>query len=165
MHDVRAIRADPQAYDHGWSRRGATAAAAQVVELDEARREQQTRLQQAQARRNEVSGLIGRAKSAGDSAAAAGLLGEVEGLKGAIAEATAAEAVISEQLNSLLASLPNLPDAEVPEGLDETCNLEVRRWGETWLGQDIADHVDLGERLGMMDFDAAARMSGARFVA
>jgi seryl-tRNA synthetase len=164
MHDIRAIRLDPDAYDTGWAKRGAAPAAAELVALDEARRAAQTALQQAQSRRNEVSALIGRARASGNVEVAEALMAEVELLKREIAEQTAIEAELAERLRDRLATLPNLPAPDVPPGDDETANVEVRRWGEPYADSPAKDHVDLGAALGMMDFEAAARMSGARFV-
>jgi seryl-tRNA synthetase len=164
MHDIRAIRLDPDTYDTGWAKRGASPAAAVLVALDEKRRQAQTALQQAQSRRNEVSGQIGRAKAKGDAPGAEALMTEVETLKQEIASQTAIEADLATELRDVLAGLPNIPAADVPEGEDETANLEVRRWGEPDARNPAKDHVDLGAALGMMDFETASRMSGARFV-
>jgi seryl-tRNA synthetase len=162
MHDVRAIRHDPAAFERGWRARDLTVSTAEIIALDEARRAAQTELQRAQARRKELSALIGRAKSRGE--AADDLIAEVETLKAVIVEQTEAEARASVMLDQMLASLPNLPSPDVPVGPDETANREVRRWGEPASGGPARDHADLGAALGMMDFEAAARMSGARFV-
>ena len=164
MHDIRAIRLDPDAYDAGWARRGVAPAAADLSALDEARRAAQTALQQAQSRRNEASALIGRARASGNAEVAETLMAEVETLKRAIAEQTATEADLAARLRDQLAGLPNLPAPDVPPGEDETGNVEVRRWGEPYAQGTAKDHVDLGAALGMMDFEAASRMSGARFV-
>jgi seryl-tRNA synthetase len=164
MHDIRAIRLDPETYDAGWAARGAPAASAEILALDEARRAAQTALQQAQSRRNEVSALIGRARGAGDVAAGEALMGEVESLKREIAEQTRIDAELAARLQEVLSGLPNLPAPDTPPGADETGNVEVRGWGAPdWLGPAM-DHVDLGAALGMMDFETASRMSGARFV-
>ncbi len=164
MHDVKAIRLDPIAFDRGLARRGLPAASEAVLALDQARRDAQTALQEAQARRKQVAALVGKAKAAGDSKAADALLSEAEALKDSIAEQAGAEADLAERLHSLLAGLPNLPDAAVPEGRDESANQEVRRWGEPWTAGPRRDHADLGAALKLMDFEAAARLSGARFV-
>jgi seryl-tRNA synthetase len=164
MHDIRAIRLDPDAYDTGWARRGVAPAAADLIALDEARRAAQTALQQAQSRRNEVSGLIGRTRASGNAEVAETLMAEVETLKRGIAEQTAIEADLAARLRDQLAGLPNLPAPDVPPGEAETANVEVRRWGEPYAQGPAKDHVDLGATLGMMDFEAASRMSGARFV-
>ncbi|HEY2047804.1 MAG TPA: serine--tRNA ligase [Caulobacteraceae bacterium] len=162
MHDVRAIRHDPAAYAAGWRARGVDAPVDDILSLDEGRREAQTALQQAQARRKDLSGLIGRAKSKGEPADV--MMAEVESLKETITELGEREGALAARLDELLAALPNIPAADVPEGLDESENREVRRWGEPFADGPARDHADLGGALGMMDFESAARMSGARFV-
>jgi seryl-tRNA synthetase len=162
MHDVRAIRHDPTAFDAGLGMRGLPPASAQILAMDEARRESQTALQKAQARRKALSSLIGRARAGGESGE--DLIAEVETLKARIAEHTESEAIWTGRLHETLSALPNLPAPDVPMGADEQDNREVRRWGEPWLEGPARDHADLGVSLGMMNFEAAASMSGARFV-
>jgi seryl-tRNA synthetase len=164
MHDIRAIRLNPADYDTGWAARGLSPASPAIIALDEARRGAQTALQQAQSRRNELSTLIGKAKSANDAVTADALMAEVETIKAEIAEQTRVDAALANQVQDLLAGLPNLPAADTPFGEDERGNIEVRRWGEPDPAGLARDHVDLGAALGMMDFESAARMSGARFV-
>lgn len=164
MHDLRAIREDPTAYDAAWAMKGITPQTEALLSLDEALRAAQTALQSAQARRNEASKLIGRAKAANDEAGAAALMAEVEALKATIAANTDAEARLGGELRDRLAALPNRPALDTPLGEDETGNVEVRRYGAPPALARVADHVDLGGALGMMDFEAASRMSGARFV-
>jgi seryl-tRNA synthetase len=164
MHDIRAIRDDPQAFDRGWAARGLSPQTPAILALDAELRAGQTQLQTAQSRRNEASKLIGMAKAKKDEAAAAAVMAEVEQLKGAIAELTDLERARLEALQTVVAALPNLPAADVPPGEDEHGNVEVRRWGEPFAIQNPKDHVDLGAALGLMDFEAAARMSGSRFV-
>jgi len=169
MHDIKAIRDNPEAFDLHWSGKGRSGAAAEAVKLDVQLRAAQTALQEAQAKRNESSKLIGQAKAKKDEAEAARLMAEVETLKGVMASAAEEEALVGGKLKDLLASLPNVPAAEVPVGEDEHGNVEERRWGDAAklpAGRLNApkDHVDLGHALGGMDFEAAARMSGARFV-
>ncbi|AAK23974.1 serine--tRNA ligase [Caulobacter vibrioides] len=169
MHDIKAIRENPKAYDRHWSGKGRSGAADEAVRLDAELRAAQTTLQEAQAKRNESSKLIGMAKAKKDEAEAARLMAEVESLKGVMATAAEAENLADGQLKDLLASLPNIPAPEVPAGEDEHGNLEQRRWGDATklpAGKlnKPKDHVDLGAALGGMDFEAAARMSGARFV-
>jgi seryl-tRNA synthetase len=169
MHDIKAIRDNSEAFDAAWSAKGRSGAAAEAVKLDAQLRAAQTALQEAQAKRNESSKLIGQAKAKKDEAEAARLMAEVEALKGVMATAAEEEALVGGKLKDLLASLPNIPAADVPVGEDESGNVEKRQWGDAAklpAGRLNApkDHVDLGAALGGMDFEAAARMSGARFV-
>ncbi|MET3664520.1 serine--tRNA ligase [Caulobacter sp. 1776] len=169
MHDIKAIRENPEAFDRHWSAKGRSGAAAEAVKLDAQLRAAQTALQEAQAKRNESSKLIGMAKAKKDEAEAQRLMAEVEALKGVMATASEEEALVGGKLKDLLASLPNIPAPEVPAGEDEHGNVEQRAWGDAKAlpaGKLNApkDHVDLGAALGGMDFEAAARMSGARFV-
>jgi seryl-tRNA synthetase len=164
MHDIRAIRENPAAFDAGWSARGLSAQTPAILALDETMRSATTALQAAQSRRNEASKLIGQAKAKKDESGAAALMAEVEALKGEMTTQGEVEARVGAELRDLLASLPNIPDPEVPPGEDETGNREVRRHGEPVRLNQARDHVDLGAALGGMDFEAAARMSGSRFV-
>jgi len=164
MHDIRAIRDDPQAYDQAWAARGLAPQTPAILALDEKLRACQTALQADQSTRNEVSRLIGKAKAEKNEAEAQARMAEVEKLKLALAVHTHKEAKLAAELHDLLAALPNLPASDVPRGADETSNVETRRWGEPAAMASAKDHVELGARLGMMDFEAAARMSGARFV-
>ena len=164
MHDIRAIRDDPQAFDRGWAARGLSPQSADILAVDAELRAAQTELQTAQSRRNEASKLIGMAKAKKDEAGASAIMAEVEQLKGVIPVLTDLERSRTEALQTLVAALPNVPAADVPVGEDEHGNVEVRRWGEPFAIQDPKDHVDLGAGLGLMDFEAAARMSGSRFV-
>ncbi len=164
MHDIRAIRDDPAGYDRGWAARGLPPQSADILALDEALRAAQTALQTAQSGRNDVSKKIGHAKGAGRADEADALMAEVEALKSVIGRQSDLAADLTTQLQARLAALPNLPAADVPPGEDETGNIEVRRWGEVFRIENPKDHVDLGAGLGMMDFEAAARISGSRFV-
>jgi seryl-tRNA synthetase len=163
MHDIRALRENPELYEKAWAAKGRSGASSEALKLDEALRAAQTALQTGQSRRNEASKLIGQAKAKKDEAEAARLMAEVEALKGELAANTEAEKAATEALRDLLASLPNLPASDVPEGADEEGNVEVRRWGEPNAIANPKDHVDLGEGLKLMDIEAAGRMSGARF--
>ena len=164
MHDIKAIRDNPEAYDRAWALRGLSPQTPALLALDAELRAALTALQAAQSRRNDASKLIGMAKSKKDEAEAARLMAEVDQLKAVIAEQTEVERTSGEALRGLLATLPNLPAEGVPEGADEHGNVEQRRHGEPRKTNFVRDHVDLGAGLGMMDFEAAARMSGARFV-
>ena len=163
MHDLRFIRENPQAFDAGLTARGAEPAATRILEPDERRRALTTRLQEAQGRRNEASKAIGQAMGKGDTATAETLKSEVAALKTSLPALEDEERALGEQLDALLAALPNLPAEDVPQGADESENQEISRWGEP---RDFAfapkEHADLGPALGL-DFESAAAMSGARF--
>ncbi|ACG78371.1 seryl-tRNA synthetase [Phenylobacterium zucineum HLK1] len=164
MHDIRAIRETPELYEKAWAAKGSPGKVAEILKLDEALRAAQTALQAAQAERNEASKKIGQAKAQKDEAEATRLMAHVETLKKALEEQGEVERSAGEALRALLAGLPNIPAAEVPDGADEHDNVEVRRWGEPRAIAAPKDHATLGEAMGLMDFEAAARMSGARFV-
>ena len=166
MHDLKAIRETPELYEKAWDAKGLSGAqiVAQVVDLDGKLRAASTAVQTAQAERNEASKKIGQAKARKDEAEAARLMAEVEALKVALESGAGAEREAGELLRTLLAGLPNIPAPDVPPGRDEHANVEVRRWGEPFAIGAPKHHQDLGEALGLMDFQAAARMSGARFV-
>ncbi len=169
MHDIRAIRDNPALYDAGWARRGLSAQAKRIIDLDAKMRAQATAKQEAEAQRNAASKAVGQAKAQNNEAEAERLITQVAALKSRIDETGIAEARLQRDRDELLASLPNLPAPDVPDGADENSNIEVRRWYKRDAGDPpnvelSADHVALGEALGMMDFEAAARLSGARFV-
>ena len=166
MHDIRAIRDNPEAFVAGWSSRGVDDAAdvvARIRALDVDLRAAQTRGQDALAKRNAASKAIGAAMGKKDMAEADRLKAEVEALKGEIAEAGEAETAKGAELRDLLAGLKNLAAADVPDGDDENDNVEVLKWGEPRTTGPTKDHADLGEALGLLDFEAAAKMSGSRF--
>lgn len=163
MHDLKSLRENPAFYDQNWARRGLAPQTPAILELDEKRRKLQTELQTAQNRRNEASKEIGSVKSKGGDAA--DLMAEVAALKDRMADLEAQEQDAATALNDLLSALPNMLADDVPDGADENDNVEVRRFGEPKTGNNAAlDHVAIGENLGMMDFEAAARVAGARFV-
>lgn len=164
MHDIRALRDQPDLYEMAWAAKGRSGASAEAVQLDQQVRAARSASEAAQARRNDLSRRIGQAKAAKDEASAAQLFDEVEALKAEAAGGAERAKAAEEALRDLLASLPNLPAQDVPFGEDEAGNVEVRRWGEPFAIQAPRNHADLGEALGLMDFEAAARMSGARFV-
>ncbi len=161
MHDLRAIRENPEAFDRGLARRGLEPMSPTVLDLDSRRRAAQTQLQEMQARRNEAAKEIGIAKREGRDAQP--LLDEMAQLKERLPQVEEEEKALGTELDRLLATTPNLPADDVPEGPDETANLEIRRWGEPKNIPNAKQHFELGEALGLMDFEAAARMSGARF--
>jgi seryl-tRNA synthetase len=166
MHDIKALRETPEAFVAGWSARGVDGAeglVAEILKLDAELRAAQTTGQEALSKRNATSKLIGAAMGRKDMAEADRLKAEVEGLKGEIAAAEAVEADKGKALRDLLAAQKNLAAADVPPGEDEDGNVETARWGAPREGGPKVDHADLGEKLGLLDFEAAARMSGARF--
>ena len=166
MHDIKAIRENPQAWVSGWSSRGVEGAEALVEELlrlDRELRGAQTAGQEALAKRNAASKLIGAAMAKKDMAEAERLKAEVESLKGEIAASEAVEAEAGKALRDLLAAQKMLAADDVPDGEDEAGNVEISRWGTPREGGPAKDHADLGEAMGLLDFEAAARMSGARF--
>jgi seryl-tRNA synthetase len=163
MFDLKWIRDNPTAFDRGRERRGLAPLSAQVLELDRKRRAAQTRFQEAQAKRNELSRQIGQVKAKGGDAAA--VMAEVAALKEGIAAAEAEEQATGAELDALLAAQPNLPAADVPDGPDETFNRVERTVGHVRnFAFKPQQHFELGEALGLMDFEGAAKLSGARFV-
>jgi seryl-tRNA synthetase len=167
MHDIRAIRENPEAFDEGLRRRGLSPRAESLIALDEKRRAAILALQAAQERRNAVSKQIGVAMARKDSVAADDFRAEVAGLKATLPELEAAEREAGAALDVELAAIPNLPLGDTPDGKDENDNVELRLQGSPPAfpeGFEPEEHFQIGERLGLMDFDAAAKMSGARFV-
>ena len=134
-----------------------------ILELDAERRQFQTAIQVSLAQRNELSKQIGEAKRNRDDTVAAMLMNRVAAIKESLPGLEADEKTTAEQIESLLASLPNIPAADVPDGSDDTGNIEIRRFGTPTAIESPKDHVALGEGLGLMDFGAASRLSGARF--
>ena len=166
MHDIRALRETPEPYVQGWDAKGLSGSAlvAQILEFDGKLRAAQHGWQTAQAERNDASKKIGAAKAAKDEAEAGRLMGQVEALKARLEAEGEAEAAAAQALQDILSGLPNIPATDVPAGADEQDNVEVRRWGTPFAIANPKDHATLGEALGLMDFEAAARMSGSRFV-
>src|SRR3984885_12088444 len=165
MHDIRALRDNPDAFDHALARRGLAPESKRLIALDEERRAKILELETAQARRNAASKEIGEAKRNKNEEKAAGLFAEVSARKDSIPKMEADEKKASHELNDVLAEIPNLPLDEVPDGKDEHDNVEHHRFGAK---RDYAftpkQHFELGEALGQMDFETAAKLSGARFV-
>jgi len=163
MHDLKWIRENPAAFDAGLARKGLEARSSDILALDAERRSVQTQLQEKQARRNEASKQIGILKKQGQDASA--VMEEVAKLKDEVPALETRDRELGEQLDAILASLPNIPAADVPDGPDEDHNVELRKWGTP--GQfdfEPKEHDALGTALGLMDFDGAAKLSGARFV-
>jgi len=164
MHDINAIRENPEAFDAALKRRGVEAHAADLLARDDARRKAISEAQELQTRRNEASKKIGQAKGLGDEAAAQQLMAEVSSLKQDLQNAEEAERVLKAELEAAMASLPNVVMDDIPDGADEDDNVEIRRWGEPTQNPAALQHFEIGEALGQMDFEAGARLSGARFV-
>ena len=165
MFDIRWIRENPEEFDRGMARRGLPPQSAALLELDAERRRLLAELQELQARRNAASKEIGRAMAAGERDRAEELKREVAAIKGRMQELEEAARTKEEELKMHLAALPNIPLDEVPDGEDENDNVEIRRVGEPpRFDFEPKQHFELGEALEMMDFERAARISGARFV-
>ncbi len=165
MHDIKAIRDNPQAFDAGLARRGLKPLSAVLLAIDEKRRAAILASEQAQARRNAASKEIGDAKKAKDETRAAGLMAEVAELKTTMPQLEAAAKAADEELTKELAAIPNIPFEDVPDGVDEHGNVQHHVFGAK-RNYSFAPklHDDLGTALGYMDFEAAAKLSGARFV-
>jgi seryl-tRNA synthetase len=165
MHDIRFIRDNPEAFDRTLARRGIEQQAQRLNALDERRRAAIQRVETAQARRNAASKEIGEAKKNKDEEKAKGLLIEVAALKESIPGMEAEEKKASKELDDALAEIPNLPLDDVPDGKDESDNVERHRFGARRnYAFTPRQHFELGEALGQMDFESAAKLSGARFV-
>src|SRR5664280_1462058 len=165
MYDIKWIREHPEAFDRGLKRRGLEPLSGRLMALDERRRAAITKSEQAQARRNSASKEIGEAKKKKDEAAAQKLMAEVNELKTTLPALEAEQKKLGDELDKELAQIPNLPADDVPDGTDEKGNIERHKHGTK---RDYAfkpkQHFELGEALGMMDFELAAKLSGARFV-
>jgi seryl-tRNA synthetase len=162
MHDIKFIRQNPDAFDAAMARRSLPPQSPQILKLDEEKRARQTELQELLKQRNEVAAKIGQAKAKGEDAAP--IMEEAAKLKATVAQM---ETQLAErgELESLLETLPNLPADDVPQGKDEKDNKKVREWGAPReFSFKPKEHFELGEKLGMMDFESAAKISGARFV-
>ena len=164
MHDIKSIRDNPQAFDAAFTRRGLSPIADSLIKLDETRRAAILAAEQAQARRNAASKEIGEAKKAKDNARADALMAEVAELKTTMPALDEAVKQAEAALNKALSEIPNLPLPEVPEGADEHGNVVRSHFGKpNEYGFAPKPHFELGEALGQMDFEAAAKLSGARF--
>lgn len=165
MFDLKAIRENPDAFDAGWARRGLDPQTPTILEKDKLIRKVKTMVQEAEAARNKASKQIGAAMGRGDKEQAERLKTEVAGAKNVIAALGVQLESEETVLNDLLASLPNIPADDVPGGASEDDNVEIAKWGDPRsFDFDPKAHDDLGEALGMMDFETAAKMSGSRFV-
>lgn len=162
MHDIRAIRADAAAFDAAMARRAKPAVAAEILDIDRQRKAVVSALENDQAALNDLSKRIGLAKRAAEDTAA--LEDEGRALRARIAEQKTRLPEIDQSLDALLSELPNILDADVPEGRDETANVEQKSWGEQKnFAYSPKQHFEIGEALGLMDFAGAAKLAGARF--
>src|ERR1700742_546301 len=165
MHDIKWIRENANAFDASLKRRGLAPLSPSLLAIDEKRRAAILKSEQAQARRNAASKEIGEAKKAKDEARAASLMAEVAELKTTMPELEAATKAADAELETVLAAIPNLPLDEVPDGVDEHGNVQHHVFGAArTYAFAPKPHDDLGTALGFMDFEAAAKLSGARFV-
>lgn len=163
MHDLKYIRENPADFDAALARRGTEPVSARILELDERKRALLTEIQTGQARRNETSKAIGKAKGQGDEETAQALMAEVAELKQKLPALEEEQGQVDEELKNTLAIIPNLPAADVPDGADEADNVELSTWGEPGkFGFEPREHADIGPALGL-DFETGVRMSGARF--
>ncbi len=165
MHDIKWIRDNPAAFDRGLERRGLPLQASHLIAIDERRRTSIAKLEQALARRNAASKEIAEAKRAKNDAGARALMAEVAELKNTIPALEADEKQASIELQDSLSQIPNLPADDVPDGVDEHGNVEHHKFGSK---RNYAfapkQHFELGEALGQIDFETAAKLSGSRFV-
>lgn len=165
MHDIRLIREDPAGFDAALARRGLSPVSQELLALDESRRSKIAAAETAQADRNAASKAIGAAKAQGNNEEFERLRALVADKKAEIARLDDEAKTEDEKLRNRLAELPNLPHESIPDGADEADNVELRRWGSP---RDYAfapkEHFEIGEAMGLMDFDAAAKLSGSRFV-
>ena len=165
MHDLKALRENPDHYDMSWARRGLDPQTPAILEIDARLRAAKSKRMDGEAIRNSASKAIGAAKAQRNEAEATRLMEEVARAKVMMEEGAADEIVAQKQLDTMIHALPNLPDMSVPEGDDEAGNVEEKRWGaQRNFAFTPKDHIALGEALGLMDFEGAARMSGSRFV-
>lgn len=165
MFDIKWIRENPEAFDKGLKRRGLEPLSAELLKSDEERRQHLTGLQDLQQRRNAASKEIGKAKAAKDEETAQKLMAEVADIKAKVQKGEEDERALNAVLEQRLAEIPNLPLEDVPDGADENDNVLVRTVGEPpKFDFEAKQHFEVGEALGLMDFETAGKISGARFV-
>ena len=165
MFDIKSIRENPDEFDALWAKRGLAPQSKAIIDKDKLIRKAGQVVQEAEAARNKASKQIGQAMAQGDKEKAEELKAEVAGAKNVIAAMGVQVDGEKAELQAMLASIPNVPFADVPEGEDEDGNIELHTFMDpTKLDFEPKDHADLGEALGMMDFETAAKMSGSRFV-
>ena len=161
MYDIKWIRENPELFDKGLERRGLQPRSAEVLELDRKYRAAQTDLQEMQSRRNDLSRQVAEVKRNGGDADV--LMHEVGALKRSMADAEEDVCALCDQIDAVLKTLPNRPADDIPDGLDDTTNREIRRWGEPRkFDFKPLEHDEIGAKLGMMDFDQAAKARSKR---
>lgn len=164
MHDIKSIRDNPQVFDEGLAKRGLPSQAKELLAFDDRRRGLIARLQALQERRNAASKEISQAMGKGDKAKADEIKAEVARIKDAMPQEEEALKAAEAALHETLAAIPNLPGDDVPVGPDETANVEIRRHGRPKGLNSAKQHFEIGEAMRLMDFETAAKISGARFV-
>ena len=165
MHDIKWIRENPETFDADLKKRDFPAKSEEILAVDQKRRSHLEKLQEAQSRRNTASKEIGKAKATGDEEKAKALMNEVAELKAFVQNGEEIERVLDKELEDILSGLPNRAMDDVPLGADESDNVEIHKKGVIpTFDFDVKDHIEIGEGLGQLDFEIAAKISGARFV-
>ena len=161
MHDINKIRENKNFFTEGWKKRGLQVNIDNILNTDQDLRKTITNLQDLQTKRNDASKLIGKAKQDGDESKANKLSKDVQELKKRMQDLEESKIELSENLKNLLSSLPNIPHEDVPEGLDEESNIQIKEFGNKT--KPSPNHFDIGEEIGMLDFESAVKLSGSRF--
>ena len=161
MHDINKIRENKDLFLSGWKKRGLEIDIDKILNIDRDLRKSITSLQELQTKRNDISKLIGKAKKEGDNTKANELSKEVQEFKKLMQELEESKANLSDKLNEYLSSLPNIPHDDVPVGQDESSNIQIREFGKK--SKPSPNHYEIGEEMGLLDFDTAAKLSGSRF--
>ena len=161
MHDINKIRENKDSFLSGWKKRGLEIDIDKILNIDRDLRKSITSLQELQTKRNDISKLIGKAKKEGDNTKADELSKEVQEFKKLMQELEESKANLSDKLNEYLSSLPNIPHDDVPVGQDESSNIQIRECGKK--SKPSPNHYEIGEEMGLLDFDTAAKLSGSRF--
>ena len=161
MHDINKIRENKDLFLSGWKKRGLEIDIDKILNIDRDLRKSITSLQELQTKRNDISKLIGKAKKEGDNTKANELSKEVQEFKKLMQELEESKANLSDKLNEYLSSLPNIPHDDVPVGQDESSNIQIREFVKK--SKPSPNHYEIGEEMGLLDFDTAAKLSGSRF--
>lgn len=161
MHDINKIRENKNFFTEGWKKRGLQVNIDNILNTDQDLRKTITNLQDLQTKRNDASKLIGKAKQDGDESKANKLSKDVQELKKRMQDLEESKIELSENLKNLLSSLPNIPHEDVPEGLDEESNIQIKEFGNKT--KPSPNHFEIGEEIGMLDFESAIKLSGSRF--